>query len=67
MLEGVNSNMIQYKNFHKCHNVPPPSTIIFKRVKIYFKKEQRKKRKTNIIGNKGDNFIFSVSVFALIF
>jgi hypothetical protein len=23
MMEGVNSNMIHYKKFGKCHNVPP--------------------------------------------
>jgi hypothetical protein len=41
MMEGVNSNMtyfIYHKNFCKCHNVPPPSTVIknknSKRVKI---------------------------------
>jgi hypothetical protein len=31
MIEGVNSSMIYatyYKNFCKCHNVPPPSTTI---------------------------------------
>jgi hypothetical protein len=25
MVEGVNSSMIYYKNFYKCHNVPPSS------------------------------------------
>jgi hypothetical protein len=25
---GVNSTMIYYKNFCKCHNVPPPSTTL---------------------------------------
>jgi hypothetical protein len=29
MMEGANSSMIYCKNFCKCHNVPPPSTIIF--------------------------------------
>jgi hypothetical protein len=23
MMEGVNSTMVDYKNFCKCHNVPP--------------------------------------------
>jgi hypothetical protein len=38
MLEWLNSskiNLIYYKNFCKCHNVPPPKTII-KRC-IFFK------------------------------
>jgi hypothetical protein len=26
MMEGVNSNMIYYKNLCKCHNVPSSST-----------------------------------------
>jgi hypothetical protein len=33
MVEGINSSMIyliHYKNFCKCHNVPPPSTTIKK-------------------------------------
>jgi hypothetical protein len=30
-LEGMNSTMIQCKNFCKCHNVPPSTTIILKK------------------------------------
>jgi hypothetical protein len=33
-VEGVNSSMIyliHYKNFCKCHDVPPPSTTILKK------------------------------------
>jgi hypothetical protein len=33
-VEGVNSNMIYCKNFCKCHNIPPPSTIKSKKIKI---------------------------------
>jgi hypothetical protein len=48
MVEGVNSSMIQSiccKNFYKCHNVPPPSTI---------KNERKKERK------KGETWLCSV-------
>jgi hypothetical protein len=37
MMEGVNSSMmylIYYKNFCKCHNVPPLSTIRNERVRV---------------------------------
>jgi hypothetical protein len=46
-MEGVNSSMIYliyYKNFHKCHNVPPPSITI----KIIFKKLRALKTIENV-------------------
>jgi hypothetical protein len=33
MVEGVSSSMIYCKNFYKCYNVLPPSTIINKKRK----------------------------------
>jgi hypothetical protein len=46
MMEGVNSNiiyLIYYKNFCKCHNVPPPSTTKILKIK---KPNLQKKKKT---------------------
>jgi hypothetical protein len=43
MMEGVNSTMIYFKNFCKCHNVPSPSTTI---IKI---KNKIKKRKSALV------------------
>jgi hypothetical protein len=53
MVEGVNSSMIQSiccKNFYKCHNVPPPSTI----------KNERKKER------QGFAVVQSTNVYLLI-
>jgi hypothetical protein len=43
MVEGVNSSIIHLiycKNFCKCHNAPPPSTIKNKNLK-YFKDDYK--------------------------
>jgi hypothetical protein len=37
MMEGMNSIMIHCKNFYKCHNVLPPSTMKKRRKKVFKK------------------------------
>jgi hypothetical protein len=34
MMEGVNSTMIHYKNFCKCHNVPPEQQYLKKKNRV---------------------------------
>jgi hypothetical protein len=50
MIEGVNSTMIQYKNFCKCHNVPPVQPQ-YKKILIKINKMVKKikhKEKTDL-------------------
>jgi hypothetical protein len=39
MMQGVNSSMIYFKNFCKCHNVPHPVQQLKKRINVKKKKE----------------------------
>jgi hypothetical protein len=45
MVEGVNSSMVYYMNFCKCHNVPPPTkTIIIKKIPLEGTRNRKEKK-----------------------